>query len=583
MKRYISKNQTRKLLRFAVCTLLPLAGGWAAASCSDWDDHYDASKQVLDTQQHTLWENIEQNSNLSQFASLLKKTGYDKVLQSSQTFTVWAPTNDSFDYTALNAESESRLLKEFVMNHMARNNYPVSGPTDQRVFMLNEKMMRFNGSDGYQIQDIPVQTANIACGNGTLHTLTGKIPFLPNIYESLNSEQFAIDSISDYFHSYDSRKFDEQNSVAGPILNGEQTYLDSIFYEHNDLFMRNRAYIDREDSNYTMLIPTNEAWEKARQTISKFYNYLPTFEFAENTAAGANGKITTVSLKDANGLRDSMVNVMLMSDLFYNNNILDNGKLNDLQEGQTLRCDSLMSTLGTKIFAGDAALLFENAKRVDKSNGAVWVTDSLRLRPWASWNPEIVQEAESSTMLAGYFNTSAEPVINNVRNNQNPAVEGHVSNGRYLQAPSGLSDNPEVDFYLPSVRSTTYSIYAVIVPANITNVNATPLPHRLAATIGYADEKGKMTEQAQSNPTNGSIYFINDPTRIDTLYLGDFTFPMAFYGTGSYYPYIRLRSRVTNSLSSQYDRTLRIDCLILRPKELDTFLREHPGYKYGND
>ena len=30
----------------------------------------------------------------------------------------------------------------------------------------------------------------------------------------------------------------------------------------------------------------------------------------------------------------------------------------------------------------------------------------------------------------------------------------------------------------------------------------------------------------------------------------------------------------------QYDRKLRIDCLILRPKELDDYLKEHPDYKY---
>ena len=85
------------------------------------------------------------------------------------------------------------------------------------------------------------------------------------------------------------------------------------------------------------------------------------------------------------------------------------------------------------------------------------------------------------------------------------------------------------------------------------------------------------------NARSGNNYFDNIPTSIDTLYIGDFTFPVAYVGTGSYYPYIRFRSSVTNAQSSQYDRTLRIDCLILRPKELDTYCKENPEYKYDHE
>jgi hypothetical protein len=55
---------------------------------------------------------------------------------------------------------------------------------------------------------------------------------------------------------------------------------------------------------------------------------------------------------------------------------------------------------------------------------------------------------------------------------------------------------------------------------------------------------------------------------------------MAYYGTGNYYPYLRINSAVRNAQRLQYDRTMRIDCLILRPKELDNYLKEHPDYKY---
>ena len=42
-------------------------------SCSDWDDHFDATSSVLDSQHASLWQNIEQNGNLTQFAALLRQ------------------------------------------------------------------------------------------------------------------------------------------------------------------------------------------------------------------------------------------------------------------------------------------------------------------------------------------------------------------------------------------------------------------------------------------------------------------------------------------------------------------------------
>ena len=79
--------------------------------------------------------------------------------------------------------------------------------------------------------------------------------------------------------------------------------------------------------------------------------------------------------------------------------------------------------------------------------------------------------------------------------------------------------------------------------------------------------------------------FVSDSTRVDSIYLGDFTFPVAYAGTGDYYPYLRINSAVTSKERNSYDRTLRVDCVILRPKELDAYLKEHPDYKYdtGNN
>ena len=552
-------------------------------SCSDWDDHYEADNSILSSQQATLWENIKSNGNLSEFASLLQKAGYNDVLDASQTYTIWAPANGTFDYNVLNGYSKERLLKEFVQNHIARNNYPVSGKVNERIYTLNEKLMFFGGNGNYTIQDVSITNPNQASRNGVIHELGGKIPFMANVFEGLDNSDLPLDSIANFFHSYDVKKLNEQKSVVGPMENGQITYLDSVFDEHNDLFTRYFAYINREDSNYTMIVPTNEAWRRAREQVRNYFNYLPSFEFMENTSTGSDQKKVTVNISDVDYLTDSIVNHMLTCDLFFNNNLYDNKKLSSLQTGQRLQCDSLYGTLMTKIYSDDAARLLENTTRLNMSNGVVFLTDdSLRMRTWTTWNPEIIIQGEDRITLSSTVNTDGDPErIYVTPGTQNPDVPGHISNNAYTEArPISLSTNPGVVFYLPEVRSTTYSIYIVMVPANITSTNREAKPYKFNVSLGYADEKGKNQDRDKKWCVESN--FVSDSTRVDTIYLGDFTFPVAYAGTGDYAPYLRVNSAVTSKERNDFDRTLRIDCVILRPKELDLYLKENPDYKYDN-
>ena len=569
-------NMTMKLLGAAVFILQPSF----FISCADWDDHYQADSSIFDSQQSTLWENISKNENLTQFATLLKKTGYDEVLNATQTYTVWAPVNGSFDFDALSAMSTQRLQQEFIQNHIARNNYPASGTINEQIYTLNEKLMNFSSDQGYAIQGVTLSQPNLASRNGVIHQLNGKIPFLPNIYESLNSNDYSLDSISNFFHSFDVKKLNIEKSVVGPTLNGQITYLDSVFDEHNELFTRYFAFINREDSNYTMLLPTDEAWRKAKTTVEQYFNYVPSFEFMENTST-TEAKKVTIDISDVQYLRDSIVNLMLTSNLFFNNNLYDNRKLNTLQTGQRLQCDSLYGTTLTKIYSEDAAALFANAKRVEKSNGAVWITDTMQIHPWTSWNPEIIIQGENSRTLGSTVNVSGEGSerIYVTPGTQNPEISGHVSGNAYVQLqPASQSTNPGAVFYLPGVRSTTYSVYVVMVPANIASSNIEAKPNKFNVSMGYANLKGKNEDRDRSWCVETN--FTSDSTRVDSIYLGDFTFPVAYAGTGDYYPYLRINSAVTSRERALYDRTLRIDCVILRPKELDTYLKEHPDYKY---
>jgi len=583
------KNKHHRRTVLTCCSVsAALIGLTLLSSCSDWDDHYDANKSITPTQSETLMQNMEKNGQLTQFVSLLKKAGFDQELSASQTLTVWAPKDGTFDYNTLSGYSSDRLLREFVENHVARNNYPASGVVDQNIYMLNEKRMHFSGTTSYDIQGVKLLTSNLSSMNGTIHLIDGKIPFLSNIYESLNNYDFALDSISNFIHSFDEKEIDEEKSERGPVVDGQQTYLDTIYNERNELLEDlYDVLINSEDSSYTMMMPTNTAWDKAMSTIYGYFNYVPQFEQLTDIA---DKKTEIVKLKDAEAMRDSVSKVYMLAGLFYNNNLYDNGKLKTATDGASLGCDSLMSTTGVKLYAEDAANLLSNATRVEKSNGAIWVTDSLRIPTWSFWNPELRIEAESSLLWGSYTNGTPNQ-IHVVQ--QNSDVKGSISRNYFIEIePSGSSVNPEMSFYLPNVRSTEYSVYVVFVPANINskNIAGTMKKNYLEFLIGYADSLGKSQEVSFGRFETNVDSLQNDPdgkiSKLDTCYVGDMFFPMSYLGLSSgssiYAPYLKIRSRVTSKQAREnvYDRKMRIDCIILRPKNLDAYLKEHPDYMY---
>ena len=356
-----------------------------------------------------------------------------------------------------------------------------------------------------------------------------------------------------------------------------------------------KAYIEREDSNYSMVVPTNEAWEKAMKYIRNCYNYVD-FTYLNNPSSkGTNQTQERATLSpNPEYWKDSISHDKMLTGLFYNNNLYDNKKLNQWANGEQPVIDSLMTTRNERMYSEDAMAMIRATTPVKKSNGVMFVTgDSLHLQPWIFWNPIINVEAEYSNNVGSVENGNSDNK-KVTSETQNPDVPGKVSKQGYVEvSPQTNMSNVEINFYLRNVRSATYVLYAVFVPANITN-RFIPLedvkPNQVQVQLGNNRANGTMPANPttlsvvdtiyddQGNPTTKTRnLFSNDPTKVDTVCFGEITFPICYYGTeGS--PFLRVLSRVPVG-NTEFDRTVRIDRIFLLPKELDAYMKEHPDYE----
>lgn len=529
--------------------------GLLAASCSERDDYNSVPEQDMQGMGSTVWENICGTAELSDFASIVERAGFADELQSSKVYTIWAPQNGTFDMDALADETAENLLNRFVKNHVAFYRHNLKDGEQRRIQTLNAKSFDFTTQ---MFGEQNVLKLNVPSSNGSIHIIDGRQKFYPNLYEYITTAT-GIDSVQRYYKKFETVRLDENASVPGPVVGGKQTYIDSVMVTSNSLFRRLNAYVNREDSSYTALLPTNDAWEKACRCIKPYFNYV------EKTAAQdfsvdnqIKSKICTV---DATLYCDSMTRNVIISNMFFNNT----HRLNRwLVSGEEPAVDSLFST--SSVGMGNGREMLSRTLETERmSNGVVHRVDSLAFSSNV-WAPEIIVAGNRSSLRARTL--SAVPEL--VRISEEELSEGKEYVASYLDlVPTGAVSLPDVYFYLPDVLSTTYEVVAVIVPADIKKGYAgTVKPNKFTATVTYSDEKGVLKSVKLTAP-DGNTYFVSNTEQVDYISLGQVTFPVCYRGIGSYYPTLEIKSYIKNIFDKNelnaFDRELRIAAVFLRP------------------
>lgn len=512
------------------------AVAWGFSACTDaWDEHFQANKPIAGqtgNANENLWELINSDEELTEFAALLQATGYDTLLTKNRSYTVWAPADGSgfIDMSLLEGASEDELAaykKEVVENHIAHFVHSAGGIRDKEdkknyemVEMINLKKYDFEGPQqgAYTFAGKDLSASNIVAKNGMLHKVQGYVAFSANIWEQLAKEP-SISKLWAFLKKDFKREFNENQSVQGPVVDGQVTWLDSVFTEDCRWF-REIGWLDREDSSYTMYALTDKAWDEMYELTKRYFAYPEDMKILPGK-----GNLTVEEAAD------SLVRELMCRNLVFSNTV--NEKYYD-GLSDTLRSTSF------QIFEGDEARALSDASmngQIDEiplSNGTLKIVDQVNYNPFTCWHDTLRVEGESlsdadETRLGFKTANKATEFIH-----RDSLLYDFVSNhaiGIY-KAYTGTT-NPVFNFYVNNVLSAWYRIKIVMLPPQIVDPLDTLFvkPNKFQARLYRGAGIIKELDGPNFEEERSAYFWTNNTEKVDTIVLAEaIHIPFCEYG-----------------------------------------------------
>lgn len=609
------KDNYMKWLNKATAGILMLAG---LAACSDnWDEHYD---MAATTNTKTLWEQIEENENLKDFARLLERVHYfnsetqryenytyKDLLSGTQTLTVWAPEDNTFDVAALLQQCEETEMRdldgdgiaetvytgeykvehEFIRNHITRFRTNLSGTGNDSLTMFSSKMNVLD-REKRTIRDIKIAQSNIGASNGILHTIAAPLPFQKNLLEFFYTDTRLLSNEIDpetgsrkpgkmleFFQRFDTTYIDKTQSTQGPIVNDEITYVDEVWITDHQLLSYGSsykgnilsglgAYLNNEDSLYTMIFLTDPAWEQGLEKATKLFNYRPTYQNKFDTQDKNDITVNVDSLKEMQS------KLALIRSLAFNARTQKNIKPEDIG---VVNADSLVTTWHDAIKAPNCNDIFDGKSPEKTSNGYAYLVDNFRFDFCQTIKKDIKREAELSVFHTtnGTTSTLTYPMNDLYRN---PDVKGSFGSKMisYVMAPG--KTNPSITYTITGVLSGKYAIKVVFPPSNVLlrDQGTEPKPYKLNFTLKYyrnasASEASAIAQNVEIIPDPENLK--NDTVTLDLKIGGvPFTeFPICYYGVENAGVTLQIAGAVKNNETDKYAKNFFVDEIIFESKE----------------
>lgn len=541
------------------------------------DDHFDIQPSTV-SGSNTIWQNVEANADLDSVAMILRrckvmksqtdksaKQTYAELLATSQQFTAWLPKNGTFnakqyldelDSAAVlrtkdemaGTRAEYDVANRFARNHIARFNYE-SNMGEQRIALMNSKIVNYNAGEGtFNGVKLDAANANILSSNGMLHVLDGESQFAYNIFERLQVDSRFAKIYGD-IDKYNVYTFSASSSTQGSMNhNGSMEYVDSVWSRTNSLISDARLNdLTDEDSLFVSVIPTDAAYEAARQKLQGLFKYAKSYNYAWDeskrdwTNKGTNAlKFNTDSLTTYN-VTDRILSASSFS-VGYNSEGPVTTSNPQAFLNHVLTADSLNTNVGLVIYnkdKGNVNPIFDGQTADDAikaSNGYIFAVDNYNYDPSYSFIQKININGHNTSQVTGSTSEQAQYVtLNNENQNAEVNVDALGVDNFYYYFPVSGNSQLNIDFKLNNVLSTKYKISIVLLPnrVNINNIrteeDGTVIEEEPVFDVQIRDDKGSVIGKAVKNVSV-------DQNKVEKKVLWEeFEFPYAYYGLPSGY------------------------------------------------
>lgn len=550
-------------------------------TCSDeWDNHYN-TQQVGNGR--SLWETISTDNTLSNFASVIQATGYDKALGSSQVFTVFAPTNDALTadqaekwidtYNQEKAESkkdeDNKTIKEFVKNHITLYNKSVSELSNDTIVMLNGKYLKLDGEtlDGHNLS-----LTNSHHTNGVLFKVDHQVNYFYNVFEYLATDA-DLDSVAKFLYSYNEYEFMPELSVPGGIENGQTVYLDSVTVLENELFGR-IGLINEEDSTYTMLVPTNQAWDKLVTEYENYFNYCD-FVQGRDSLKHLNTRMAIVR-----GTVFSHTNNQHWADSAVSVNAVPYSSRKYMYGSADAAYYIYYNTMAE-------GGVFNGVVEKECSNGRVMKADNWNIDKTQSFLQNVIMEGEARNSQAKVDETKTVTPLQSTYVASTHPFYNKISNNGFVEiVPTTANARPKVQFYIDNVLSNlAYDIQLVLVPTwtgELTSAGVAETVKPNFMNVRLWSLKQDATDNSIENTANWNVeqllknYETNFKREgVDTTYItmdtitvaSNYVFPTSSYGLETPQVMLEIEGLGIAAFKDRYQSTIRVDAIILKPHE----------------
>lgn len=541
------------------------------------DDHFDIQPSTV-SGSNTIWQNVEANADLDSVAMILRrckvmksqtdksaKQTYAELLATSQQLTAWLPKNGTFNAkqyldeldsaAVLRAKDEMAgtraeydVANRFARNHIARFNYE-SNMGEQRIALMNSKIVNYNAGEGtFNGVKLDAANANILSSNGMLHVLDGESQFAYNIFERLQVDSRFAKIYGD-IDKYNVYTFSSSSSTQGSMNhNGSMEYVDSVWSRTNSLISDARLNdLTDEDSLFVSVIPTDAAYEAARQKLQGLFKYAKSYNYAWDeskrdwTNKGTNAlKFNTDSLTTYN-VTDRILSASSFS-VGYNSEGPVTTSNPQAFLNHVLTADSLNTNVGLVIYnkdKGNVNPIFDGQTADDAikaSNGYIFAVDNYNYDPSYSFIQKININGRNTAQVTGSTSEQAQYVtLDNENQNAEVNVDALGVDNFYYYFPVSGNSQLNIDFKLNRVISTKYKISIVLLPnrVNINNIrtedDGTIIEENPVFDVQIRDDKGSVIGKAVKNVSV-------DQNKVEKKVLWEaFEFPYAYYGLPSGY------------------------------------------------